>query len=91
MGRGLRTIGIVVICVPLFGGCNTTRPRGAEPDRPPQPSHSGTAHHGSRDIGDYIRRMESADRAAWQKPDEVIAALNIRPGERSADVGCGPG
>lgn len=35
--------------------------------------------------------MESPDRAVWQKPDEVIAALQLRRGERVADVGCGPG
>jgi ubiquinone/menaquinone biosynthesis C-methylase UbiE len=35
--------------------------------------------------------MESADRSVWQKPDAVIAALKLRPGERIADVGCGPG
>ncbi len=91
MQHWLTTIGIVVICISMFCGCRATKARGAEPERAPQPSHSGTAHHGSRDIGDYIRRMESADRAAWQKPDEVITALNIRSGERIADVGCGPG
>ena len=91
MGRKLTTIGIVAICIPLFCGCNTTNPRGAKPERALQPSHRGAARHGSRDIGDYIRRMESGDRAVWQKPDEVVAALNLKPGERIADVGCGPG
>ena len=91
MARKLTTIGIVAICLPLFCGCNSTSPRSAKPARVPELSHSSAAHHGSRDIGDYIRRMESGDRAAWQKPDEVIAALSLRPGERIADVGCGPG
>ncbi len=91
MGRKLTTIGIVAICIPLFCGCNTTSPRSAKQARVPESSHSSAAHHGSRDIGDYIRRMESGDRSVWQKPDEVVAALNLKPGERIADVGCGPG
>lgn len=91
MGHWLTTIAMVVVCVPSLCGCHRSNPRGAKSAPAPQPAHSGKAHHGSRDIGDYIRRMESADRAAWQKPDEVIAALNLRPGERIADVGCGPG
>ena len=91
MGHWLTTSALVVICVPSFCGCHTSNPSGAKLVRAPEPAHDGAARHGSRDIEDYIRRMESADRAAWQKPDEVIAALNIKPGERIADVGCGPG
>ncbi len=91
IGHWLTAVATVVICVPSFCGCHTTNPRGAKSGPSSAPAHNGPAHHGSRDIKDYIRRMESADRAAWQKPDEVIAALKLRPGERIADVGCGPG
>jgi ubiquinone/menaquinone biosynthesis C-methylase UbiE len=35
--------------------------------------------------------LDGPGRDAWQRPDEVIAALAIRPGQRSADVGCGTG
>ncbi len=44
-----------------------------------------------RDINAYMAAMESPQRAAWQKPDQVLAALKLRPGERVADVGAGPG
>ena len=58
-------------------------------------SGSSSNQHGhrrdARDLEDYIARMESPDRAVWQKPDQVIAALQLRRGERVADVGCGPG
>ena len=91
VGHWLTTIAMVVICVPAIGGCRMSHPREAKPEPAPKPSHSSAGHHGGRNIKDYIQRMESADRAAWQKPDEVIAALNIKPGERIADVGCGPG
>lgn len=35
--------------------------------------------------------MEDPDRAAWQKPDEVIRALEIRRGHVVCDIGAGPG
>ncbi len=49
------------------------------------------AHGHSDNLDDYIARQESPDRAKWQKPDEVVAALKLEPGQRIADVGCGPG
>lgn len=54
-------------------------------------SRSSAHQHGHGDIEAYIARMESPDRAKWQKPNEVIAALDLKLGERVADVGCGPG
>ncbi len=35
--------------------------------------------------------LDDPGRDAWQRPDEVVAALAIRPGARVADVGCGTG
>jgi len=35
--------------------------------------------------------LDDPGRDAWQHPDEVVAALRIRPGDRVADVGCGTG
>ena len=37
------------------------------------------------------RVLDDPSRDAWQRPDEVVAALAIRPGQRIADVGCGTG
>lgn len=68
------------------------------PCRPSSPHHH-TAHgaaanrdpHGPPDVAAYIAHLESAERDAWQKPAEVIAALHLRPGDWVADVGSGPG
>jgi ubiquinone/menaquinone biosynthesis C-methylase UbiE len=49
--------------------------------------HYGNPEH----LRDYLERMEGADRAAWQKPDEVVAALALRPGDTVAEIGAGPG
>lgn len=35
--------------------------------------------------------FEAPDRAAWQKPDAVVAALRLRPGQVVADIGASTG
>lgn len=55
-------------------------------------SHGKHANHGNpEDLQRYIARMEEPERAAWQKPDELVAALGLRPGDAACDVGAGPG
>ena len=39
----------------------------------------------------YIAMLENPERTAEQKPDEVIAALDIKAGESLADIGAGSG
>jgi SAM-dependent methyltransferase len=48
-------------------------------------------HGNPVDLAAYLARLESPERAAWQKPDELVAALGLRPGAVAADVGAGPG
>lgn len=45
----------------------------------------------SADLAGYIASLEEPGRAEWQKPDEVIRALNLSAGETLCDVGSGPG
>ena len=54
------------------------------PSQTPAPSSSA-------DLAGYIASLEEPGRAEWQKPDEVIHALNLVPGETLCDVGSGPG
>src|SRR5205085_3885183 len=35
--------------------------------------------------------LEAPDRDAWQKPDQIMDALNIADGSRVADIGAGSG
>jgi len=44
-----------------------------------------------RDLDAYIAAQEEPGRAAWQKPDEVVRALRLRPGQTACDIGAGPG
>ena len=57
-----------------------------------------TEPHGERgrygnpaDLDAYIARLADPARDAWQKPEAVVAALGLRPGQTACDVGAGPG
>jgi len=50
-----------------------------------------TEHHGFQDTARWARTFESPERANWQKPDEVVRALNLKPGQTVVDIGAGTG
>ena len=43
------------------------------------------------DVEKYISFLERVDRASWQKPDEVVAALGLKGAETLFDLGAGSG
>ena len=73
-------VGLIIVGCMVASGCHGNgRDRGQ------------SQNHGHEGLDDYIARQESPDRAKWQKPNEVLAALALKPGERVADLACGPG
>jgi ubiquinone/menaquinone biosynthesis C-methylase UbiE len=48
-------------------------------------------HRLHRDPKAYIGALEDPKRDSYQKPHEVLTALNIKPGEAIADIGAGSG
>ena len=48
-------------------------------------------HELHSDPKSYIGALEDPKRDAYQKPHEVLTALNIKPGEVIADIGAGSG
>jgi len=53
--------------------------------------HDYGKHRNPVDLDSYLARLEGEDRIAWQKPDEVVRALGLRPGDSACDIGVGPG
>lgn len=52
----------------------------------------GNPHmHPKMSMGEYILRLEDPNRIKWQKPDEVIEALNLKGTETITDLGAGSG
>ncbi len=56
-----------------------------------QEHHEAGAHHRFQDTEHWVQVFESPDRDKWQKPDEVVKALGLKPGESIVDLGAGTG
>ena len=63
----------------------------ARPEQDRVLRHEGPADHSFADAEAWVERFESADRDAWQMPDRVVEALDLRPGMSIADIGSGTG
>jgi len=46
-------------------------------------------HHPPQDAAEYARILEDPGREAWQKPHDVVMALNLKPSDTIADIGAG--
>jgi ubiquinone/menaquinone biosynthesis C-methylase UbiE len=58
-------------------------------DKPPHTHEEMQALH--RDAKAYAAMLEDPARDAWQKPHEVLMALDLKAGETVADIGSGSG
>ncbi|MBM4048246.1 MAG: methyltransferase domain-containing protein [Planctomycetes bacterium] len=54
------------------------------------PEASGLTQSQVNEWGDYIA-FNNPNRESWEKTSKILDFLNIKPGSRVADVGCGPG
>ena len=86
--RALSTLALVVITVAPFA----CAPREAGTARVhPSAGHGATAHHPFSDPVRWASVFDNPERDEWQKPDEIVAALSLRPGMVVADLGAGTG
>lgn len=68
------------------------RPGEAQHRGAPAGGHGGHRAHGNpADLDAYAAGLVDPARDAWQKPDEVVKALGLLPGQVACDVGAGPG
>ena len=58
---------------------------------PEGPERGRDRYRNPRDLPGYIAAQEDPGRERWQKPDQVLQALAIRPGQTVCDIGAGPG
>ena len=54
-------------------------------------AHSDHFEHRFEDAGTWAATFDDPARDAWQMPERVIEALELRPGQRVADLGAGTG
>ena len=79
----------LIVASVLAGASAAAPPAAAQHGAHGQP---GAGRYGNpADLDHYIARLADPARDAWQKPDEVVAALGLRPGQTACDVGAGPG
>jgi ubiquinone/menaquinone biosynthesis C-methylase UbiE len=50
-----------------------------------------TRYGNPANLDSYIAHLADPGRDAWQKPDDVVRALALQPGQTVCDVGAGPG
>ncbi len=68
--------------------------RGASQAQSAEPGHENSPpayHHHFSDAQRWVAVFEAPDRERWQKPDEVIKALKLKPGQTVVDIGAGTG
>ena len=59
--------------------------------KPHHEEPGGHHQHHDRTAEEWADILERKDRDEWQKPDEVVAALELKGGESVADIGAGSG
>ncbi|MRG93543.1 class I SAM-dependent methyltransferase [Polyangium spumosum] len=98
---------LVILALPLLAGCGGASatqpaPKTAEPAGGAHAHGGHHGHHGHHGHGgplvhrfekaeDWAKEFDDPARDAWQKPDEVVAALRLSPGMTVADLGAGTG
>lgn len=53
--------------------------------------HDDPMPHRFEHADDWAKKFDAPDRDAWQRPDDVLAALALEPSSTVADVGAGTG
>ena len=100
VGSGSRLATVLVVALvslapPLAAVAQDTRPEGHDEDAShashADGDHDATASHSFDDVERWVRRFDDPERDAWQKPESVIAFLDLPEGAVVADIGAGTG
>jgi SAM-dependent methyltransferase len=90
---------VLTIPVLLLGACGGShQPTSSATSGSGHDHHHGHPHESAQPIGhrfehadDWAKTFDDPERDAWQLPDKVVAALDIKPGMTVADIGAGTG
>jgi ubiquinone/menaquinone biosynthesis C-methylase UbiE len=63
----------------------------APPAQPTPGPHDATSRHSFSGVDQWVKIFDDPKRADWQKPEEVVKALGLKPGMIVADLGAGTG
>lgn len=86
LSNKLRSVAIAIIVLISFViGCTNHQKQKASEQQAPATQQK------FKDIECWVKMFEDPERDAWQKPAEVVEALNLRPGDVVADIGAGTG
>lgn len=97
--RGIATR-VALVCALVVSGLVVAGPGPQHGDRPGtegehgghgHDSHDATTDHRFDDVDRWVERFDDPERDAWQRPDEVVRFLDLRPGDTVADLGAGTG
>src|SRR5262245_35714276 len=74
----------------LLGGAGlASSPQQTQPHA--EGGHDATVHHSFDDAQAWARTFDDPARDAWQKPQELVQAMDLKPGMVVADLGAGTG
>ena len=83
-------LGILLLSCGIFTGEENTRLNQKHPDKHPSHKYHGGQHR-FKDAETWAKRFEKPERDAWQKPDAIIKALNLKQDAIVADIGSATG
>jgi SAM-dependent methyltransferase len=87
--RMKRTAAAAVLLLVACGGGGA-----AERAEPPPAEHQHASAHGDHrfeNAEEWAPRFDAPERAAWQKPDQVVSLCALAPGMTVVDIGAGTG
>jgi cyclopropane fatty-acyl-phospholipid synthase-like methyltransferase len=87
----LRTLlSFLTALLPWAPACTHRAAHGQHPEAH-HGGHHGAMPHRFENAEEWAKRFEEPERDAWQKPDEVVAALALAPDAKVADLGSATG
>lgn len=78
---------IWVACIVITSACH--KPVAAPPAH--GTGHKQGMHHAFQGAEAWAKEFDAPERAAWQKPEEIVRLMGLAPGHSVADIGAGTG